>query len=241
MDEKTVAKMLKDIKNSCDKNNIIFWLRDGTILGAVRDKKVIPWDSDIDIGIWRKDFEKLYFVQIDMNNLGYETLIHNDEIPPSLNIVKNDCNMDIAAYTSKNGKISTEYVESKGLFGEILNYLLWILNLRIEVKEDRIPHNITKKIIKFCKIIPNNIRDGLILFLNDIYKNKATNHFVKTIPSHYYMNLSKINFYGTQVNIPTEIDDYLLFRYGKDWKTPKKFKKVTTGMLKGSSLKKRKV
>ena len=40
--------------------------------------------------------------------------------------------------------------------------------------------------------------------------------------SHYLTNLSIIEFYGKLFKIPNKADDYLAYRYGKDWKIPKK-------------------
>jgi phosphorylcholine metabolism protein LicD len=42
------------------------------------------------------------------------------------------------------------------------------------------------------------------------------------IPKHYYENLDSINFQGIEFKIPSNVEQYLEYRYGKDWKTPKK-------------------
>lgn len=49
--EKT-TKVLED-------NNIHYFLEGGSLLGAVRHKGIIPWDDDIDIGVFEKDFDKI--------------------------------------------------------------------------------------------------------------------------------------------------------------------------------------
>jgi len=43
-------KVLLEIRQLLNDANIIFFLRHGTCLGAVRDGELIPWDDDIDIG-----------------------------------------------------------------------------------------------------------------------------------------------------------------------------------------------
>ncbi|MCQ2739060.1 MAG: LicD family protein [bacterium] len=51
--------MMNDLKNICNNLGINFWLRGGTALGAYRHKGFIPWDDDVDLGLMRKDFDKL--------------------------------------------------------------------------------------------------------------------------------------------------------------------------------------
>ena len=48
-------KNLIDSALILDKKKIKYWLCHGTLLGIIRDKSLIKWDHDIDIGIWKKD------------------------------------------------------------------------------------------------------------------------------------------------------------------------------------------
>tara|TARA_Y100001970_G_scaffold168897_1_gene206533 strand:+ start:10440 stop:11381 length:942 start_codon:yes stop_codon:yes gene_type:complete len=41
--------MLKDISEILNKYNIVYWLDFGSLLGAVRNSKAIPWDGDFDL------------------------------------------------------------------------------------------------------------------------------------------------------------------------------------------------
>lgn len=51
--------ILKVFDAFCKENNIKYYLAHGTLLGAVRYKKFIPWDDDIDVLIPRDDYNRL--------------------------------------------------------------------------------------------------------------------------------------------------------------------------------------
>ena len=51
--------MLKEVDRIAKKHNIKYILGQGTLLGAVKYKKFIPWDDDIDLLITYKDLKKL--------------------------------------------------------------------------------------------------------------------------------------------------------------------------------------
>ncbi|MEG2122168.1 MAG: LicD family protein, partial [Rikenellaceae bacterium] len=69
-------EILKEFDKICRKNNIQYWITDGTLLGAIRHKGFIPWDDDIDISIKAEDKEKLN--KILKKKLPYFLYLTND-------------------------------------------------------------------------------------------------------------------------------------------------------------------
>lgn len=53
-----LLEMAGDIADICRENEIGWILTGGSALGAVRHKDIIPWDDDIDLAMFRADFEK---------------------------------------------------------------------------------------------------------------------------------------------------------------------------------------
>ena len=64
-DQETLEKVqnaqtgiLKDVLGLCEKNGIDVFIIFGSAIGVVRHQGFIPWDDDIDIGIFREDFPR---------------------------------------------------------------------------------------------------------------------------------------------------------------------------------------
>ena len=56
MEMLTVLKAFAEI---CKEHDIQWWLCSGTLLGAARHGGFIPWDDDIDVSMYPKDYRKL--------------------------------------------------------------------------------------------------------------------------------------------------------------------------------------
>ena len=54
-----LMSFIKEVDAFFTENNLEYFLMGGSLLGAIRHHGFIPWDDDIDIGMMRKDYEKL--------------------------------------------------------------------------------------------------------------------------------------------------------------------------------------
>ena len=83
--------VLKEIDKICRKHRIPYFLSSGTLLGAVREGgQFIPWDDDVDIEMFRKDYMKFLRVA-------------KEELPEELYIRAIEVNIETASFVPKVG------------------------------------------------------------------------------------------------------------------------------------------
>lgn len=51
--------LIEELQRVCGKYGLKFWLDSGSLLGAIRHKGYIPWDDDIDVCMFRSDYDRL--------------------------------------------------------------------------------------------------------------------------------------------------------------------------------------
>jgi phosphorylcholine metabolism protein LicD len=80
--EKVANDFLLEIVEFMDENKISYFLEGGTLLGIVRDARLLPWDHDLDISIMSSN-EELTLNSIKNSSLifflRYRITIHNDK------------------------------------------------------------------------------------------------------------------------------------------------------------------
>ena len=71
--------ILKDFIKFCEKNNLTYYIYAGSMLGAIRHNGFIPWDDDLDVVMFRDDYERFKKVFLASPNEKYKLLSSETE------------------------------------------------------------------------------------------------------------------------------------------------------------------
>lgn len=206
-------ELLKFVENICKKYELQWWLDYGTLLGAVRHGGFIPWDDDIDIGMTRKDGEKLFSViesEIKNNNLEdkiglYFTSTHTGSLTVGHTI----------AYRRTNGKGG--FIAAVDVF--FYDFVPDLTNFEEKYWKER--KNFYEKINNGA-----DINNALAEALSNLKINEEQDKYLtvgidgaafKTYESKNVFPLTQINFEGNVFPCPKEYRHYLSIQYGPDF------------------------
>lgn len=196
-DHKRIVESLKCLKKIFDKHGIIFWLEGGTLIGAVRDGKIIPWDDDADITIWIKDACRLVDARKDFDKTEFEMYVIPVHMPT----------YGLGHYEIRDKKTK------KHLICILFNYVA----KRHMVRARFLPpiSNAIRyfHIIKCDKLLKLSWK---ILLKFHLYKDHVVRY-----PMKCFGTPTTITFYGEEFMIPGNYDECLTHMYG-DWRTPEK-------------------
>ena len=102
MDMSTAETLLKEAKEILDGLGIVFFLRHGTCLGAVRDHALIEWDDDLDIGsiigLHGLAEDAIEPVAEAFREYGFDAIVTNADLHISLELDKHGTHMDWTCY-----------------------------------------------------------------------------------------------------------------------------------------------
>ncbi|HFR3978037.1 TPA: LicD family protein, partial [Streptococcus suis] len=56
--QQAYLEMYKEFDDFCNQHNLTSYMVAGTLIGALRHEGFIPWDDDIDLVMFRDDYEK---------------------------------------------------------------------------------------------------------------------------------------------------------------------------------------
>nr|WP_303211465.1 LicD family protein [Methanobrevibacter smithii] len=237
--------MLKDFIKVCDENQIEYYLDGGSALGAVRHQGFIPWDDDIDIILFRDEYNRLIEILEKLPQDKYELLSSENK----------KCYCRLYSQWNLKGTKTEEYydmntdftlgisldifvldnIPNDGLRKKIFSIkqtlirkLIWsyeITNSEAYISKNKEKMGKILKIIfkifriNFTKIkkINNNFIEKYRNENCENVCNLSTTYELVPIPKNIFHPPKKVKFEDVEVNIPNDYDKYLKIIYGDNY------------------------
>ena len=230
-------QILKKIIKLLTKNNINFWICHGTLLGIIREKRLLPWDRDIDIAVWDHETDRDFVAEI-FEKEGFKQEYFFADVD-SLHFSRVGKNIDINFFKKNNTIASWKgAVAMDGFFNKLIIHFGHIVNLD-DLKKIEFPNNKFKRFAYLFFIIlvlllrllsPNFLKDR-------IYQSalKRIKYFGYSYPIES-LELKKMDYKGFEIQVPNDPEKCLELTYGVNWKTPKKdyiWHKDASNLVKG--------
>ncbi len=216
--------LLKNIVGILQEFNVTYWLDQGSLLGIVRDGEFLPWDHDIDLGVWASNIENhIPEIVKKLRLLGARVDAHPHKISVSQGKYRaSGLPICMRLYSIEAGHASALFTilpyhsRSRWIYKIVrhpLGFFKFCGHLFIYLGSMSYPrhpllYRIGVKIYEAGSKLQESFRFKRITF------RSPERHFRALVEQTIYEDI--------QVFIPEHAESYLAFKYGDDWRTPKK-------------------
>lgn len=224
--------LLKDFHAFCQKNEVVYSLAAGSLLGAIRHNGFIPWDDDLDVFLDRDNYKKL------MRCLSHHDLFiveRDDADSLWVDRVRRKKDMDIGGYVPTVDLLVFDNVPDNVVLGKIKLFSLMCLQGMMKQKPGFNKGTLWLRIctlVTYClgRLFPLRWKKAWyrsVSLIGDrresknIYFNGPFADIRKKFPSHIMDKIELHQFEDTMVCIVSEWDICLKILFG-DYMTPPK-------------------
>lgn len=223
-------KLLSTIVKCARRAGILMWLDGGTLLGCVREKDYIPWENDFDFATRKHELtrEKIEAFSSHVKECGYAFT----EFPHHWHIqaVNSECHADISIYEFGEGHytICKNRGPGNSLLAKGVNTMVRILLDRpLSIREDlnRRRDRWKKRLSLIVRHMPRVLRrllSYLAYFFEKLNEKYLWQDISNHVPKHLIEEVEIVRFRGVEVYVPARPEQHLLFRFGDDWKIPRR-------------------
>jgi len=213
MNEEKFVETLRDIKDILDDAGAKYWLEFGTLLGAARNRKFIPWDTDIDLGIMCAESNKIIRKIPEFEQKGFKV----DITDKAFYIFRDPVVVDISLYRLRGDQAWRLHNKKTPKFEGILRYFHMLAD-RIIYRNLSSKMPLREKIV--FALIPSFADHAIRKFLFKINVWFGAEYDAFVVPKFYYEKLDSLSFYGMKFNVPSHVHEFLSLQYGENWMEP---------------------
>lgn len=205
-------------------NNIEPWLCHGTLLGIIRENRIIPWDHDIDLAVWESKVSKDTVRQI-FTSAGYiEERIFGEMNCLHFTVPNSHLKVDISFYVVEDNLASIKWICPTDNY--IRKFFLYIIMSIFQTNDAQTYPNYFS-----MKFVFSLILYYLAYPIRSLIKHqdKLLDFLLKYV--HEYRGYSydevmlrecqSFNLHGHLLNIPVDANRCLRETYGESWQEPK--------------------
>jgi phosphorylcholine metabolism protein LicD len=201
-----------------------YWVDQGTLLGIIRDKEIIPWEWDLDFGVFENEVSRSMVEKVFLDK-GFIKENISDGNNCMHFLFENERKVDITFYEKKDDYAITYFVGPDGIYGRFIKHAFSVLkNGKITTRNMSFFKKLLFNTLDYILLIPNVNKRTSKYFLSIIKKRidnlKPISPRSYKIPLAYLEIQDSIMFLGTKISIPIEPVKYLEYSYGKTWNTP---------------------
>jgi len=219
--------IFREVVDVLESHRVFFWLDQGALLGAVRDGGFLPWDSDIDLSVWADETNDLEKVLRDLEDRRYEVRFEGNAdaitsdfvsiIPP-----------DGLRVTLQRHRISGSMAMRRHLVGRALHRPGYrILKAASAAFDPRRREGSSRRILRsIAALLPDDAALAasrwLYVFAGSVLEKRYREVHICEMPIRLLSEFSTVEIVGREVPVPHPVEDYLAYKYGEDWRTPRK-------------------